>query len=73
MTSRHMKIKRQMIVDCVKEMSRRLIEDVQKGEFDTVEIAEDEDFVKISVTSKVMGCAFLFAAEVEMFAEEMKE
>ena len=67
------RIHRAMIADAVKELSRRLIEDIQQGEFDTVEIAEDEDFIKISVTSKVMGCAFLFAAEVEMFAEEMKE
>ena len=70
MKGRLIKLKRQMIVDCVNEMSRRLIEDVQKGGFDTVEIDEDEKFIKISVTSKVMGCAFLFAADAEVFAEE---
>lgn len=64
------RINRSMMIDVIKEMSRRLIEDIQHGEFDTIEIAEDEEFIKISVTSKVMGCAFLFAAQAKAFAIE---
>lgn len=67
------RVNRQKIIDAVKGMSLRLIEDLEGGELDTVFLEDGEDFIKISVTNKVVGAAFLFAALASEYAEEVEE